>query len=323
MIHYEFKTCISDGMELYGFVQEETEGQRIMSTRNARFPESLLSFLDFDMEQMRPVFQQLSDGVRKVIAEKSREESDHVCQMFMGLTYYHPYFVLLFLDWKYRLDRAWYLGYEFPQNYLQVEYLDEMPGKLEQLQRQALDLLTHTWVEDTSDKTVDEKMTAYYLDAEQAGRDVFRFRPQKMCYELMYRQTFAEFLCPNTVYDLIDYHLRECLKREIRMRQCKNCGRLFAVTGHGGTEYCDRPADDEGRTCKEVGAFRVWEKSKSTDEAFKVFRREYKKRFAWIKAGRITRDEFYAWSARAREKREECDAGKITLEEFQKWLVQS
>lgn len=320
MIHYEFKTCISDGMELYGFVQEDPNRQRIMSTRNARFPESLLSFLDFDMEQIRLAFQQLSDGVRKVIAEKSREESDRVCQMFAGLTNYHPYFVLLFLDWKYRLDRAWYLGYEFPQNYLQVQYLDEMPDNLERLQRQTLDLLAHIWVEDASYTSVDEKMTAYYLEAEQAGKDVFRFRPQKMSYELMYCKTFAEVLCPDTVYDLIDFHLRECLKREIKMRRCKNCGRLFAVTGHGGTEYCDRPAGGKGRTCKEIGAFRVWEKSKRTDEAFKVFRREYKKRFAWIKAGRITKDEFYEWSERAREKREECDAGKITMEEFEAWL---
>lgn len=204
-----------------------------------------------------------------------------------------------------------------------MEYLDEMPDNLERLQRQALDLLTHIWVEDISDKSVDEKMTAYYLDAEQAGKDIFRFRTQKMSYELMYRQTFAEFLCPDTVYDLIDYHLRECVKREVKMRRCKNCGRLFAVTGHGGTEYCDRPADDKGRTCKEIGAFRVWEKSKSTDEAFKVFRREYKKRFAWIKAGRITKDEFYDWSERAREKRDECDTGEVTLEEFEAWLKRS
>lgn len=191
MIHYEFKTCISEGVELHGFMQEEPNGQRVMSTRNARFPESLLSFLDFDIEQIRLAFQPLADGVRKVIAEKSREESDRVCQMFAGLTNYHPYFVLLFLDWRYRLDRAWYLGYEFPQNYLQVEYLDEMPDNLERLQRQALDLLTHIWVEDTSEKSVDEKMTAYYLDAEQAGKDVFRFRPQKMSCELMFRETFA------------------------------------------------------------------------------------------------------------------------------------
>ena len=95
------------------------------------------------------------------------------------------------------------------------------------------------------------------------------------------------------------------------------------MTGHGGTEYCDRPADEKGRTCKEIGAFRVWEKSKSTDEAFKVFRREYKKRFAWIRAGRITKDEFYEWSERAREKRDECDTGKLTLKELEAWLKQS
>lgn len=80
------------------------------------------------------------------------------------------------------MDKAWYLGYEFPQNYLQVEYLDVMPDNLERLQRQALELLTHIWAEDDSDKSVDEKMTAYYLEAEQAGTDVFRFRPQKMSY---------------------------------------------------------------------------------------------------------------------------------------------
>ena len=92
----------------------------------------------------------------------------------------------------------------------------------------------------------------------------------------MYRETFAEFLYLDTMYDFIDYHLRECSKREIKMRLCKNCGQLFAVTSRGGTEYCDRPADEKGRTCKEIGAFRGWEKSKSTDEAFKVFRRSTK-----------------------------------------------
>lgn len=160
-------------------------------------------------------------------------------------------------------------------------------------------------------------------EAEQAGKGVFRFRPQQMNYELMYRQTFTEFLCPDTVYDLIDYHLRECLKWESNMRRCKNCGRLFAVMGHDGPEYCGHPADEKDHTCKEIGASRVWEKSKSTDEAFKVFRREYKKRFVWIKAERMTKDKFYSWSERARKKRDKYDTGKLTLEEFEKWLKQS
>lgn len=322
MIRYQFKTCITNGRELYAFVEEELN-DRCMSTRNAVFPESLLSFLYLDVEQMRPVFQRLSDGVRKVIAEKSREESDRVYQVLCGLAGTHVYFELLRLDWKYRLDRAWYTGYEIPQNFLQVGYLDEMPDKIQTLQQQALALLIQIWNTDTSEKSVDEKLTACYLEAEQAGKELFCFHPQRMNYEMLYRETFAEILCPDTVYDLVDYHLRECLKREIKMRVCKNCGRLFAVTGHGGTEYCDRPFDEKGRTCKEIGAFRVWEKSKRDDEVFKVYRREYKKRFAWIRAGRVTKDEFYAWSERAREKKRECEEGKITLEEFTAWLKNS
>ena len=322
MLRYQFKTCITNGRELYAFVEEELNDRR-MSTRSETFPESLVSFLYLDVEQLRTVFQCLSDGVRKVITEKSREESEQVYGLFCELADYHVYFELLRLDWKFRLDRAWYMGYEFPQNFLQVEYLDEMPDKLLVLQRQALDLLTQIWLTDTSDRSVDEKMTACYLEAEQTGKELFRFQPQRMSYELLYQETFAEILCPETVYDLVDYHLRECLKREIKMRVCKNCGRLFAVTGHGGTEYCDRPFDEKGRTCKEIGAFRVWEKSKSEDEVFKIYRREYKKRFAWIRVGRLTKDEFYAWSEKAREKKAECETGKITLEEFSEWLRQS
>jgi hypothetical protein len=319
MFRYQFKTCITNGRELYALVEEELNDRK-MSTKSTAFPESLLSFLYLDVEQLRPIFRRLSDGVRKVISEKSGEESDQVYQLFCDLTDVHVYFELLRLDWKFRLDRVRYMGYELPQNFLQVEYLDEMPDRLLALQRQALELLTQIWATDTSEKSVNEKMTACYLEAEQAGKELFCFCPQQMNYELLYQETFAEVLCPKTVYDLIDYHLRECLKREIKMRVCKNCGRLFAVIGHGGIEYCDRPFDEKGRTCKEIGAFRVWEKSKSDDEVFKVYRREYKKRFAWIRAGKITKDEFYAWSEKAREKKTECESGKITLEEFGWWL---
>lgn len=322
MLRYQFKTCIMKGRELYAFVEEELNG-RWMSMRSETFPESLLSFLYLDIEQMRPAFRRLSDGVRRVISEKSREESDRVYQLFCDLTDVHVYFELLRLDWKLRLDCARYMGCEFPQNFLQVKYLDEMPDRLLTLQQQALDLLTRIWITDTSEKSVDEKMTACYLAAEQAEKELFCFRLQRMSYELLYRETFAEVLCPETVYDLIDYYLRECLKREIKMRVCKNCRCLFAVTGHGGVEYCDRPFDEKGRTCKEIGAFWVWEKSKSDDEVFKIYRREYKKRFAWIRAGKITKDEFYVWREKAREKKAECDSGTLSLEEYLDWLKYS
>ena len=53
---------------------------------------------------------------------------------------------------------------------------------------------------------------------------------------------------------------------------------------------------------------------------FKVYRREYKKRFGWINAGKIEQDTFYAWSEKAREEKAKCDAGEISLQEFSEWL---
>jgi hypothetical protein len=65
----------------------------------------------------------------------------------------------------------------------------------------------------------------------------------------------------------------------------------LVVAGRINTEYCDRPIDDKGRTCKDMGAINVWTEKRKDDEVFKVYRREYKKRFGWIKAGKIEQDE--------------------------------
>lgn len=85
--------------------------------------------------------------------------------------------------------------------------------------------------------------------------------------------------------------------------------------------YCDVTTDGKGRVCKEVGAFVQWSQSKEDDEIFKVYRREYKKRFAWTKTGRISPTTLYTWGGeKAREKKTECEEGKITLEEYREWL---
>ena len=73
------------------------------------------------------------------------------------------------------------------------------------------------------------------------------------------------------------------------MRMCKNCGHWFAITGRPNAESCEVTWDSKGRICKEIGAIALWNRNKSGDEVFKIYRREYKKRFAWIKAKRIGR----------------------------------
>ena len=104
------------------------------------------------------------------------------------------------------------------------------------------------------------------------------------------------------------------------MRTCKNCGRYFALTVHGSTEYCSRVFDSRGRSCKEVGAMRQYLHSHAQDELLKIYRREYKRRFAWIRAGKISQADFSAWSKEAQKEKEKCENGKISQTEFEKWL---
>ena len=49
------------------------------------------------------------------------------------------------------------------------------------------------------------------------------------------------------------------------------------------------------RTCKEVGAMRQYMQSHAQDELLKIYRREYKRRFAWIRADKISQMEFAKW----------------------------
>ena len=66
MFTYEFKTCITREKELYYFVERRSNDQQIFS-KEVEFPDSLLSFLHWDIEFMMREFQQLADGTRRVI----------------------------------------------------------------------------------------------------------------------------------------------------------------------------------------------------------------------------------------------------------------
>ena len=100
-------------------------------------------------------------------------------------------------------------------------------------------------------------------------------------------------------------------------------GAYVAVTGKASTEYCGRICDSKGRTCREMGAINTWTQRKQGDDVFKEYRREYKKRFARINAGKLTKSAFYAWSEEARRRKDDCDSSVISPEEFSRWLKES
>ena len=197
--------------------------------------------------------------------------------------------------------------------------LAHVPSNLATMQQQILRLFQTVLDAGITDIDFSVRVQAY----EQApSLQKFDFQPMKISFEFVCEKQLTEVLYPQSMYDLIDFSLRECVRQRLAMRTCKNCGKYFALTVHGSTEYCSRVFDSRGRTCKEVGAMRQYMQSHAQDELLKIYRREYKRRFAWIRAGKISQDDFSTWSKEAQKEKEKCESGKISQREFAQWLKQ-
>ena len=322
MANFEFKTLITDGTEHYEILAQEKTELPHMTFKSAAFPSSLISFLYFDIDRIAPLFKNAADNLwslmttEEIMPTEAKKYAGEAKASLAALAPMHVYFEYVFLYWSGCIDLALNMNF-YTDNLLHRSELRSMPANLKFIQEQIADLFAHVLDADTEKTAIPQKMAAYY---KQAGERAFQFCPQPIGYELYNREVFAEVFYPKSIYDLIDYHLRECVKREIKMRVCKNCKRWFAVTGHGATEYCDRMADSKGRTCKQIGAVTKWANKQKTNNVFTTYRREYKKRFARIRTGRLGADDFYAWSEEARQKKAECEAGAISQDEFLEWL---
>ena len=86
---------------------------------------------------------------------------------------------------------------------------------------------------------------------------------------------------------------------------------MFPSSLRSAPRYCDTFPDENGRTCRNVGAITAWTKKRENDDVFMTYRREYKKRFARIRSGTLLPEDFYRWSEQARQKKDELEAGEI------------
>jgi len=131
---------------------------------------------------------------------------------------------------------------------------------------------------------------------------------------------FAEVLCPETVTDLYRYLKSLYLRREVRFKPCKHCGRYFVVTGNGGAEYCNRLISGSSRTRRQIGAVQIYQSCQLENPAVKLFTKSYKTHNARVRYGTLTHEQFAEWSKEARAKRDECVSGKLPLEDLREWL---
>ena len=320
MSDYVFNTYISGGKEFYIVV--DSNGS-ITDKREVPFPNSLVSLLYMDFPHLDGWFQGIYALAERITPVNAHESMKEISEQYDHLAERLAYFELSKFQWQERIRQIRRSAGVVTGTALQDKTIVALCDQLLAIQKQIQTLIPRVLDMDSSKDSSLERMVGYYQTLGAESSDAYRFNSCTTTFELVDENTFAEVLYPETIFDIIDFHARECVRREIKFRVCKNCGKYFAVTGHAGVEYCDRVINKKGQTFKEIGAFRVWEKSRSGNEVFRLYRREYKKRFAWIKSGRIEPDAFYAWSEKAREKKAECEAGKISFEDFSEWLGNS
>ena len=321
MPDYIFKTYIDSGREYYEYTDVTDREQTIK--RDFPFPENLMELLYMDTQVLEAITKKMDKALLAFYQSGVKDDLQVVAAGLDELASRHVYFELLRLDWLERLDMVDSTAPGDFQDLLPHKKISHLCSSIDTMQKQIKGLIAQVLDMDGEKKPVSEKMVAYYNTEGGDTLNTFRFQPQTMSFEVIDHKVFAEVLYPRDIYDLIDFHVRECVKREVRMRVCKNCLRYFAVTGKASTEYCGRICDSKGRTCREMGAINTWTQRKQGDEVFKEYRREYKKRFARINAGKLTKSAFYAWSEEARRKKEDCDGGVISPEEFSRWLKES
>ena len=321
MPDYIFKTYIDSGREYYEYTDVTDREQTIK--KDFPFPESLMELLYMDTQELESITRKMDKALMSFYQSRDYNELQIVEAGLNELAPRHICFELMRLDWLERLDMVDSTAPRDFQDLLPHKKISHLCSSIDTMQKQIKGLIAQVLDMDGEKRSVSEKMVVYYNAEGGDTLNTFQFQPQSMSFEVIDHKIFAEVLYPKDIYDLIDFHVRECVKREVKMRVCKNCLRYFAVTGKASTEYCGRICDSKGRTCREMGAINTWTQRKQGDEVFKEYRREYKKRFARINAGRLTKSAFYAWSEEARKKKEDCDSGVISSEEFSLWLKES
>lgn len=287
--------------------------------REFPFLESLLSFQELNYEELAPALSEICDNWEKWTSQEDRDAVTAAMVKLGKLKTQHIYFQLLYTRCYNNIS----VPHHDDDNRQLLTEIQEAAAQLPQYQKQIQRFFELVLDVDQAGREPQKQAWRSYDHNEPKDPALFKFRPIPLSFEPTEENRCSPVLYSASIPDMIDYSLRTCVERNITVRRCKNCGRWFPQMVRVSAEYCERPVPRGEQVCREIGAFKQWTKKQSDDPIFKAYRKEYKKRFAWIKVGRITDEAFYAWSEKAREEKKKCDRDMISLSEFQQWLKES
>ena len=211
MPDYIFKTYIDGGREYYEYTDAADREQTIK--KDFPFPESLMSLLYMDIWELEPITKRVDKALLAFYQSGAKDDLQVVAAGLDELASRHVYFELLRLDWLERLDMVDSTAPRDFQDLLPHKKISHLCSSIDTMQKQIKGLIAQVLDMDGEKKSVSEKMVAYYNAEGGDTLNTFQFQPQSMSFEVIDHKVFAEVLYPRDIYDLIDFHVRECVKR--------------------------------------------------------------------------------------------------------------
>ena len=317
------KMYFSEGREIFQYDSLGMQGVPDVQ-KELPFLESLLSFRELDCTEVTPMLQSITDNWSRFVREDDKEALVNAMKKLGGLASVHIYFQLLYVHCYYRQTAMFIQNNRGSAEDAQIlDELRQLPEQLPRYQQQIQRFFELVLNVDSAGREPQAQAAKNYFHDSPKDPSLFCFHPIPLSFEPVEPGRCSPVLYSSSIRDMIDYSLRSCVERNITVRRCKNCGRWFPQTGRVSAEYCERPVPKGQQRCRDIGALKQWTLRQANNDAFKAYRKEYKRRFAWIKAGRISDEDFYAWSEQARAQKKKYDEGAITLEDFQRWLRES
>ena len=127
----------------------------------------------------------------------------------------------------------------------------------------------------------------------------YRIRGEKENAEIVEKMYFDRLL------DFVYVEFMKGLQKGFVPKRCANCGRWFLQKPGATYAYCTGSAPgQDGKTCREIGASSSFRSKVENNDVWKVHQRAYKKYFARIRSGLMTKGEFEVWSRQAAELRD-------------------
>ena len=213
---WSYRMYFADGQEHFEYDPWGSQGSAA-TQKSYPYLESLLSFMELDCAQIEQRLHEILTRWECFFSTGEIACADDALQKMGELAAQHIYFQLPYLQWFVRKAEG-ALASKMTTELLQL--LEQLPMYQQQAQifvKEVLDI-------DRAGRETQRSMRSRYLFDGPHDLALFRFQTIPVSFGPVGEELCGQILQPDTIRDLIDFSLRECVTSGIPVRRCRNCG---------------------------------------------------------------------------------------------------